>query len=129
MSKLVLIFVGVPLIELAILVKMGDVMGFWDTIAIIFITGVIGAHLAHSQGLRVWIRIQEELNYGRVPAEELMDGILILIAGFVLITPGFLTDILGFIIVIPWTRNLMKMYLRKKFEQNIRGEKITIIRN
>ncbi|MFC1522520.1 FxsA family protein [Elusimicrobiota bacterium] len=119
--KLFLLFVGVPLIEIAILIKMGTVIGFWQTILIQIITGAAGAFLAKLQGMLVWYNIARELQNGRMPAEQLIDGILIFVAGIVLLTPGLLTDAFGFLILIPYTRYWFKRWLRNKFDEVMRS--------
>ncbi len=116
-TKLVILFVGLPLVELAILIKLGTLIGVVPTISIVFLTGILGAALARSQGIRVWIGIQNELQSGRIPAEGLLDGMLVLIGGVVLLTPGIITDMFGFFLLIPWSRLWLKRWLRKKFEQ------------
>lgn len=118
------------MVELAILIKVGTLIGAGPTILLILFTGVLGASLAQSQGLRVWIGIQNELQAGRIPAEGLLDGLLILIGGVVLLTPGIITDLFGFCLLIPWTRIWFKRWLRIKFEQMMeRGEtRITFFR-
>lgn len=115
--RLALLFIGLPLLELAILVRLGMWIGFWPTMAIVVGTGVLGALLAHAQGLLVWVRIQRELVQGRMPASELVDGFLILVGGIVLLTPGLLTDLCGFLLLVPWTRSWFKRYLRRRFER------------
>lgn len=113
--KLLLFFVGVPLLELALLIELGRQLGFWTTLAIVILTGVAGATLAHWQGLRALARIQQELQAGRLPAGELLDGLLILIAGVMLLTPGFLTDICALLLLLPWMRTAVKQWLKAKF--------------
>lgn len=113
--KLIALFIGLPLIELAILVKLGELMGFWPTIGLVIITGFLGAYLAKLQGFWIFRRIQNELAAGRMPASELVDGLLILIGGIVLLTPGLLTDLFGFALLIPWVRRLIKAWLMAKF--------------
>ncbi|MCH8029905.1 MAG: membrane protein FxsA [Candidatus Dadabacteria bacterium] len=120
-SKLVLLFVGVPLLELFILVKLGGAIGIWPTIGIVLVTGVLGASVARYEGLRVLNRINDELRYGRMPAEELFDGLLILIGGIVLLTPGLLTDLFGFSLLVPVTRRMYKEWLRRRFDNMIRS--------
>ena len=93
--RLLLLFTIVPLVELYLLIRLGTYIGAADTVAIVIGTGVVGGLLARSQGLAVVHRIRTELNQGRVPAESLFDGLLILISGAMLITPGLLTDGLG----------------------------------
>ena len=99
-----------------ILIELGREIGFWPTIFLVIVTGVLGASLARSQGMWIWLEIQHELSQGNMPADKLVDGLLILIGGIVLLTPGLLTDIFGFMLLIPITRNLFKSAIRKKFQ-------------
>lgn len=127
--KLLLVFILIPFIELAILIKIGTLIGFWPTILIVAITGVVGAFLARNQGFSILARIKSELNSGIMPAESLIDGFLVLIGGVVLLTPGLLTDLCGLLMLIPFSRDKAKLYLRKKIEQKITTDhtKTTII--
>ena len=109
-----------PLLELALLIKVGTLIGFWPTMAIVVLTALLGASLARYQGFVTWMRIQQGLQQGQPPAEEMIDGLLILIGGIVLLTPGFITDIFGFILLIPYTRFWFKRWLRRKFDQMVR---------
>ncbi len=113
--KLILLFIGVPLLEVSILIKLGAEIGFWPTILIQVVTGVVGASLARFEGLRVWTGIQDSLGKGEVPAEKMLDGLMILAAGLVLLTPGLLSDALGLFLLFPWTRSLFKHYMRRRF--------------
>lgn len=114
-SKLFLLFIGVPLLELALLIELGKRIGFWPTLAVVIFTGFAGASLAHWQGLRVLARIQAELQSGKIPATELLNGLLILIAGVMLLTPGFLTDICALLLLLPFVRALVRQWLKAKF--------------
>jgi UPF0716 protein FxsA len=116
-GKLFLLFALVPVAEIYVLVTVGGMLGVLPTIALVILTALAGAHLARMQGLSVMLRIRENLDQGFMPAEELLDGLLIFLAGMVLLTPGFLTDIAGLLILFPATRNMFKMWLRKKFDQ------------
>jgi UPF0716 protein FxsA len=118
-QRLLLLFITVPLIEILILIRLGDLIGFWPTVWMVIGTGILGAWLARLYGWTLWIEIQNELQAGRMPADKMMDGLLILVGGIVLLTPGLLTDILGFLLLIPWTRNFFKGWLRNKFEEQI----------
>ncbi|MBD3377290.1 membrane protein FxsA [candidate division KSB1 bacterium] len=119
----VVLFIGLPLLELAILIKLGQWMGLMSTIMLVILTGMVGAALARFQGFLVIRRIQSELQQSRMPAEQLLDGLLILIGGVVLLTPGLLTDIFGLCLLLPFTRTLFKRGLRKWFDRMIqRGE-------
>lgn len=121
--RLFILFTLVPVIELAILIEVGSKIGTFNTIMLIITTGIIGALLTQSQGLTVIRKIQEEINFGRPPANELFDGLFILVGGVLLITPGLVTDIIGFIFLLPASRYLIKQWLIRKVQSNIsRGE-------
>ncbi len=123
---LLVLFTLVPLVELYLLIQLGTYIGAVDTIAIVIGTGVAGGLLAKSQGLAVFDRIRAELNQGRLPAESLFDGLLILIAGTMLITPGLLTDGLGLLLLIPWSRQVFKSWLKRKIQEKISEGEIHI---
>ncbi len=120
------LFTLVPLVELYLLIRLGTYVGAVDTIAIVIGTGVAGGLLAKSQGLAVLDRIRAELNQGRLPAESLFDGLLILIAGAMLVTPGLLTDGLGLLLLIPWSRQGIKSWLKRKMQEKISEGEIHI---
>lgn len=125
---LVLAFICIPLAELYLLITVGSQIGALPTIAIVIITGLTGAWLARMEGLATMLRVQQSLNQGTVPAEELMDAFIILAAGLVLLTPGFLTDIAGILLLIPFTRNAFKRWLRRRFDAWARKGRVTIHR-
>ena len=111
--KLFLLFTLVPFIELALLLKIGTMIGAFETIMIIIITGMAGALMVRSAGIDCLFRIQKNMNSGILPADELFSGLLILVAGAFLLTPGLLTDASGFILLIPATREIIKKYLKR----------------
>jgi len=120
---LILLFTLVPAIELMLLIEVGGAIGAGNTILIIVFTGVLGAYLARLQGFLVFQKIQNDLNRGVMPNSEMIDGLMILVGGIVLLTPGFITDALGFLLLIPWTRFLIKKWFTKRFESMIaRGQ-------
>lgn len=127
--RLLTLFIVLPIVELALLIQVGQAIGLWWTLAIVVATGFLGAALARRQGLRTWLAIQSELHQGQVPAGALVDGLLILIGGIVLLTPGLLTDLAGFALLVPTTRNGLKAGLRRRFERAVeRGEAgVTVI--
>ena len=102
-----LFFIVIPLIEVMLFITIGKYIGLWNTIFIIIITGVIGAILVKSQGISILNKAFEEIRLNKMPILSIFEGIAILIAGAFLITPGFLTDTLGCILLIPKTRNLI----------------------
>jgi|Deesub1362A_J573_1020465.scaffolds.fasta_scaffold00004_258 UPF0716 protein FxsA len=117
--KLFLLFTLVPAIELSLLIKVGSIIGTLNTIIIIILTAVVGAYMVRLEGLGVVYRIQRNLLEGVFPAEELINGVMLLIAGALLITPGFFTDVIGFLIVIPASREVIKKIVKKYFEKRI----------
>ena len=123
LALLFLLFVVVPLIELALLIQIGQLVGTLPTVALVVFTGMLGAYLARRQGLGVLAKVRSESAEGRLPAGQLVDGMLILIAGAVLMTPGVLTDLLGFFFLVPAGRALVKAYLARRFQRAVdRGD-------
>ncbi len=126
MGKLLLIFILVPAVELVLLIEIGRRIGALPTLGIIVLTGFLGATLARRQGLGVIRQVREEMAAGRLPAGPIVDGVIILLAGAVLITPGILTDIAGFLCLIPVTRRLLKNALKRRFERAVREGRMNI---
>lgn len=124
---LILLFTVVPVVELAILIKFGSYIGTMNTISIVIITGVVGAYLAKMQGLYILRKIETDVNQGKMPADKLFDGVIILCSGLLLLTPGFITDFLGFLGLIPFTRSLLKDFLRNKAKDIISDGKVVTI--
>ena len=114
--KLLLAFTIIPIIEIYLLIEIGSIFGALTAVILVILTGFLGAFLARMQGLQTFFRIQESLREGRMPSGDLLDALLIVIAGFVLLTPGFLTDSVGFLLLIPATRNSIKYWLRRQIE-------------
>ncbi len=113
--RLLLLFTIVPLTELYLLVKLGTVVGVAPTVGLVILTGVLGAWLARVQGLGVLRRLGKDLDQGRMPTEALLDGLLILVAGAVLLTPGLLTDAMGFFLLVPQGRTVVRKILVARF--------------
>ncbi len=126
--RLLLLFTIVPVLELVILLKVGALIGAAPTIALLILTGLAGAYLARTQGLDLAYKIQRELNQGRLPAEELLDGAMVLAGGILLLTPGFCTDLFGFVLLVPATRTLLKTTVRVWMKRYIEQGRITIRR-
>jgi len=119
-TKLLIPFVIVPVTELYILIEVGKKIGSLTTIGIIILTGIIGAYLVKSQGFMILKKIQNDLNEGIMPGDSLIQGAIILAGGILLLTPGFVTDIAGFIFLIPVSRNIVKKYLLKWLKGKIK---------
>ena len=124
--KLFLAFTITPFLEIYLLIKIGSYVGAFNTLMIVILTGFLGALLARYQGLQAMLRVRESLAHGEMPAEHLLDALLILLAGIVLLTPGFLTDLAGFLILIPTTRFYFKRWLRKKFDNLITPNRVNV---
>ena len=117
---LMALFIGVPLLDTVTLVIVGRYLGFWSTVAIVILSGVIGAQLARQQGFAAWRSLQDDLAAGRVPTQGLLDCVLILVAGGMMISPGFLTDIAALLLLLPPVRNVVKRWARVKLERLLR---------
>ena len=124
--KLFLAFTIIPVLEIYILIKLGTYLGALNTVIIVILTGILGAYLARLEGLQTMTKVREALGRGEMPAESMLDALLILVAGIVLLTPGLLTDIAGLLMLIPQTRLLFKRWLRKKFDEWAQGQQIHI---
>jgi len=111
--QLMLLFILVPLIELAILVYLGLLIGPWYTIIIVVATGIIGAYMARNQGMATLAKIRGSVERGVMPSRELFEGLLVLIGGLMLLTPGIITDIIGFLLLVPQTRRPISWWLRR----------------
>ncbi len=114
--KLFLCFTLIPVIELYLLIKIGTVVGGLNTILLVITTGFLGAWLARMEGMNTMLKLRMNLQQGLMPAEELLDAVIIFAAGVVLITPGLITDIFGLLLLWPLTRNKIKRIVRKKFD-------------
>ena|SRR5689334_12089420 len=112
---LILLFVVVPIAELAVLIQIGQAIGVWWTIALLVADAVIGSMLARSQGRTTWRRFNEAIGEGRVPAREVMDGALVVFGGALLLAPGFITDILGVFLLLPPTRAFVRALLVRRY--------------
>jgi UPF0716 protein FxsA len=126
MGKLLLFFVALPALELAILIELGSRFGTLHTLALIVVTGVVGASLARGQGTSVVRAIQSEVAEGRLPADSLVDGVMILIAAALLVTPGILTDTFGFLCLLPRFRKIVRAALWKYLEVAVRENRIHV---
>ncbi len=111
--RLILLFTVIPLIELYFLIQVGRYLGSFQTIMIVLVTGIIGGLLARSQGLSVQRQIRVDLQNGIIPTDSLIDGCFILIAGALLITPGMITDVFGFVLMVPFFRHWLKKQLKE----------------
>jgi UPF0716 protein FxsA len=114
LGRLILLFTIVPIIELYLLIQLGQAIGALATVGIVLLTGVLGAFLARREGFAIWTKIQEQLAQGLFPADKMVDGLMVFGAGVVLVTPGLITDILGLLILFPPTRRPIRKWIAKR---------------
>lgn len=126
MFKILALFLILPLMELALLIEIGSHIGTLATVGLILATGALGAFLARSQGLEVLRRLRVETAAGRLPAAPMVDGVIILLAGAVLLTPGVVTDILGFLCLVPAFRQFLKALLWRKLRHWVEQNRVQV---
>lgn len=119
LGRLLLLFLLTPAIELGLLIQVSELIGFELTIGLIVVTGIAGSYLARREGLNTWRRLNERLNAGDLPGKELIDGVIILMAGALLVTPGVLTDVVGFLGLLPPTRALIRQFVMRRFRRKM----------
>ncbi|MDQ0214980.1 UPF0716 protein FxsA [Oikeobacillus pervagus] len=117
MRVLIPLLVIIPALEIGVLLLSGKTIGVWPTVLLIILTGVVGAYLAKRQGMAVIRNARLNFSNGKMPGEALMDGICILIGGILLLTPGFITDLTGFLLLLPFTRTYIKPFMVKKIRK------------
>jgi UPF0716 protein FxsA len=114
MFALILIFVVLPIAELYVIFQVGEAIGALPTLAILVADSLLGAWLMRSQGRAVWQRFQATMQAGRLPHREVFDGVLVIFGGAFLITPGFITDVIGILLLLPPTRSLFRRFLVRR---------------
>ena len=124
--KLLMIFILVPLIELYFLLEISQFIGVFTTVMIIVFTGAAGVSIAKRQGYQVVNNIRSTLNAGKMPTDDLISALLILIGGVTLLTPGFLTDITGFLLILPGSRDLIAALVKKYFVKYVKENKVEV---
>jgi UPF0716 protein FxsA len=113
-AVLALLFLIVPLIELAVIIQVGQVIGVWWTILLLLADSILGAWLVRREGMRAWSAFRRALSDARVPTAEVVDGALVLVGGALLLTPGFATDVVGFSFLLPPSRRLWNAFIRRR---------------
>lgn len=128
MIYLIIFFVVIPIIEVAILIKVGAYIGTSNAVLVIVLSGVLGSVLTRLQGFIILQKINERLSSGIMPSQEILDGSLVLIGGLCLLAPGMIGDVIGLTLLIPWTRILVRkvltLFIRKRIDK---GQTITLI--
>jgi len=111
---LVIIFIVMPIVELAVLIQVGQAIGVLNTIGLLLLVSFVGAWLVKREGMGVWRRFRQQVETGHVPGKELADGVMILFAGALLMTPGFVTDVLGILLLLPPVRAFLRVTALKR---------------
>ena len=127
LGRLALLFVVVPILELVLLIQIGQVVGLLPTLTLVLLTGFAGAWLARAEGLRVFFQFQRELASGRLPGQALLDGISVLVGGAFLLTPGVLTDFVGFSLLLPLSRRWIQGRVRALLERRIEDGTVRVV--
>jgi UPF0716 protein FxsA len=122
--RLLALFMAMPVVELALLLQVSRWIGFWPTVALIIATAVAGSYLAKREGLSAWNRLQGSLSDGGLPGDEILDAVIVLIAGAFLITPGVLTDLIGFSGLVPLTRGWIRRLAKRRLKKAAREGRI-----
>lgn len=125
--RLIFLFTALPLVEIYLLIKVGNAIGYLMTALVVVGTGVVGALLARKEGLSVLGRMREKFRRGQMPAEELIDGVILLVSGAFLLTPGIVTDVIGLVGLIPFLRKRVREYGRRWFKREWNSKRKTYI--
>lgn len=124
---LLALIIVVPALEIWLLISIGQYIGPWLTIILIILTGILGAWLAKYQGLEALRNAQQKMSYGQMPGDVIIDGLCILVGGVLLLTPGFISDSIGFFLLIPVTRNIVKPFIIRGIRNRMDMGQFTII--
>lgn len=127
LGRLFILFVLVPILELVLLIQLGRVVGVLPTVGLVLLTGAVGAWLARREGLRVLFRFQNELASARLPAQSAFDGVCILVGGAFLLTPGVLTDLVGFALLLPPSRRWLQKKIRRGLQRRIEEGTVRVV--
>ena len=123
------IFVVVTLAEIYVLVSVGDAIGAWSTILLVIITALIGSTLLKQQGWSIMAKAQQSIAEGRTPALEMLEGVVILVSGVLLLTPGFITDGLGLLGLMPWSRSYFINHILEKNAERVFSQRNAVFIN
>lgn len=118
---LLVAFITLPIIEIAVFIQLGSIIGLWPTIAFALLTAIVGASLVRSQGILTLAVVQRRMQQGELPAQQIMEGVMLAVAGVLLLTPGFVTDTLGLVMLLPAPRARLATYLMSKVVVNTRS--------
>lgn len=115
MRFLLLLFIVIPVIEITVLINVGQAIGTWYTVGLVLLSAFIGVNMLRYQGLSTLARAQQRMNEGQIPGNEMVEGVVLAVGGALLLTPGFVTDVIGFLCLIPFTRQRLARLLMSRF--------------
>lgn len=121
LGLVVLVFIAVPILEIYVLIQVGQVIGAWWTILLLIADSILGSWLIRREGRRAWVALQAAIADGRMPTKELADGILIVMGGTLMISPGFVTDVFALFAILPFTRPVARRVLTRFLSRRLRG--------
>lgn len=127
MKWIVIAFILIPTAELALLIYSGQLIGLFPTLAIILITGIVGAYLAKRQGLKAWNELSRRMASMETPGDALIDSVCIFMGGIMLLMPGYLTDIAGLVLLFSWPRNLIRPFIHRWIFKKIKTGKVIMM--
>ena len=116
---LLLVFIALPVLEISLMIHVGQVLGTWNTVALIILSAVVGASLVRSQGIAKLIMVREKIARGELPGIEIVESVMLAIAGVFLVLPGFITDFIGVLFITPFTRKFIAKYIFSRMKVNI----------
>ncbi|MCW8093236.1 FxsA family protein [Alteromonas sp. ASW11-130] len=119
MRNLFLLFAIMPIIEIAVLVQVGDVIGGWNTIALVLISAFVGAYFVRREGVNTLKTAQQKMQSNQIPGQEMLEGLMLVVAGVLLVTPGFITDTFGLLLVLPPSRKFFAQKLKKHLSMQV----------
>ena len=125
-AVLALLFIAIPFVEIYVIIQVGHVIGLLPALALLIIISMVGASLVKREGLGVWRRVQERVDAHEVPGRELLDGLLVLLAGALLLTPGFVTDAVGILLLLPPVRAGIRALANRRFAHRVSGGVIDV---
>lgn len=115
MRFLLLLFIVIPVIEITVLINVGQAIGTWYTVGLVLLSAFVGVNMLRYQGLSTLARAQERMNIGQIPGDEMVEGIVLAVGGALLLTPGFVTDVIGFVCLIPLSRRWLARLVMSRF--------------
>ena len=116
MLFIILLFIVIPVVELSVLIEVGEVLGSWNTVALVLLTAIVGVSLVKSQGLTTLMQVQEKMAKGEMPGKQIVEAMLLAVAGIMLFIPGFVTDFMGLLLLTPFTRSPIAVFMFKRMK-------------